>query len=316
MARIREMGFRPIEFMEYFAPDSTRYKFDTHSKFLMSEEGFGMPPINYISQQAPLQHGVTIYDYRLQQRIIQLVMRANGCNRDEYWSIRAQLLDAIRPNRQFTGLFELGTLRKIFRDGDKRDIHVMVEQGPSFAPGGRGWDEYGITDTIRFIAPDPTFFDPEIVEVSWETEVSDHLIFPFTFDGTDMIFTDDVDSIAFSITYTGTWISYPTIILRGPISGPVITNATTGKVIDLSTYDIVGGEEVTITLEFGNKTVTSSVSGNIIGDVASTSDLATFGIVPDPSAPDGVNDITVEGDDIVPGQSNVIIRYYTRYIGI
>lgn len=315
--RYRPMTYRPIEFTEYYAPDGTKFRFDNHYRFFMSGEGYGMPGLDYISQKAPLQHGETIYDYRLQPRIIQLSMRENACNRQGYWDSRANLLNILRPNRQYLNQFELGVLRKILPNGNKRDIKAIIQEGPAFPAGDGGrWDAHAITETLRFICPDPTFYDPTLDEVYYMTTSDAHFVLPFEFDGGDIVFADRAEIISVNVSYTGTWISYPVITIVGPINAIVITNESTGEVISMAAYNILDGEEVTIDLSFGYKTVTSSINGNILGYVSPGSDLATFGIVPDPTVPGGVNVISVTGSGTTPGITNLIVRYYTRYIGI
>ena len=63
------------EFTQYTAPDGEVYRFNIHDQFVLSETGMGMPIVRPISQSGPLQHGETIYDYRLEPRTIQLIMR-------------------------------------------------------------------------------------------------------------------------------------------------------------------------------------------------------------------------------------------------
>ena len=210
----RPVTFKPIEFIEYYSPDGQKFRFDNHYRFLMSEEGYGMPSIDYISQKAPLQHGETMYDYRLQPRIIQLLMRENACDRQGYWDARANLLNMLRPNRQFLNQFELGVLRKILPDGSKRDIKCLIQEGPAFPSGDLGrWDKRAVMDTLRFICPDPTFYSPTLQEIGWASVDSSHLVLPFTFDGSDIVFSDVLDNIVLKITYTLTWIYYNIITI-------------------------------------------------------------------------------------------------------
>lgn len=293
-------------------------------KFLLSFTGEGMPPIEYINQSGPFQHGETLIDYRLQRRIIQLIHRSNGdpCERRTgYWSIRGEILNALRPNRQRVNEFCLGRLRKEFPDGSTRDIDVIVQQGPIFAPRNLGqWDEWSFTETIRFIAPDPTFYDPEEQSLDFtlpsfaglifyeDPDYDDHLTFPIVF-GADAI------SGTATITYTGTWLTYPEIVITGPLNNPLIENTTTDEKIELD-YDVPTGQTVTIRLPYGNKTVIDSTGVNRIGTVTTDSDLATFHIAPDPEAPDGINVIEAGGDGGLLGSSQITIRYFTRYIGI
>lgn len=312
-------------------PDMTYvYSFDDRDTFFLYDfTGWGMPSIDYITQQGTYQHGQTVLDYRLQPRTIQLTHRKLGNCRQNYWDNRYMLVDRLRPNFQLANTFEPGRLRKILPDGSIRDIRVLIEQGPAFAPRSvDSWDEYAFTETLRFIAHNPIIFNPAVNTASWVLGSLDNLIFwEFTTWDNRLVFEgDDLDSggIWFgegsigdiiNVNYTGTWLSYPTIIITGPINVPSITNNTTSETIELN-YNVAPGEVVTINLEYGQKTVTNQLGTNLIGTVTTTSDLATFHIAPNPEAPLGVNQLVAYGDAAVLGQTEVRIEWYTQYIGI
>lgn len=308
-------NLRLVEFSEYISPDGERYYFDARRvKGAMSFLGDGMPPIEYISQRGPFQHGETIYDYRLNPRVIQFVHYSRGKDRHRYWDKRSEIMNLLRPNRQTAGNFSLGTLRKYMIDGTLRDIDVMIEQGPLFESMNSGrWDEFGFLETLRFIAPDPTFYDPSQGTLTWalgiaQTDIEFPIEFPIDF--SESLISGETNTI----TYLGTWLSYPEIVITGPISGFNIENTDTGKYIQLN-YLIQAGETVTISLAYGNKTVSSDVRGNIIGAVTTDSDLSEFAIVPDPEASGGVNTFEVNGAS-ADNNTQVVLNYYTRYIGI
>lgn len=316
----RPSGFTPAEFTEYYSPDGQLFRFENSlTRFLMTETGLGMPPIKYITQTGPFQHGESIFDYRLQPRVIQLLIRERACSRAGYWANRANILNLLRPNRQLANSWELGTLVKKFKDGSKRAIKVLIEQGPEFAARDTSkWDEWAFTEALRFIAPDPTFYDPTpgSVVFSYSVEEPAQIILPFSFSASSVIFSGGLYlTLGGVINYPGTWLAYPTITLIGPINDPIITNVTTGRVLQMN-YHVAALEVVTINLEYGYKTAISSINGNIIGYFTGTSDIAEFAIEPDPVAPLGVNTIEVSGDEFVPGQTSVTISYNTRYIGI
>jgi len=305
-----------LEFTEYHSPDGEIYHFDTHELFLLSSTGMGLSPVKYLQQRGPFQHGSTIYDYRLEQRIIQLVHRAQGCSRDEYWEKRGELVDLLRPNRQLINTFNLGKLRKIFEDGSMRDIDVFIEQGPIFTPRDTSrWDEWAFTETLRFIAPDPTFYNPTQQSQVWTWVAGDELVFPFTFEGDMLVFLETFLSKTETVTYAGTWLAYPSFTIVGPADGFTIENQTTDEKLEYIRF-VNAGETITISLEYGNKSIESSVYGNVIGYLSSDSDLATFHLAPDPEATDGENNINIFIGSGVDGTTAVTMNWYTRYIGI
>ena len=303
-----------LEFDQYISPDGEIYQFSNkQDKFIFPIDGLGMAPIRYVTQRGPYQHGVTMLDYFLEPRIVQVRHRRTSCSRTDLWDARFDLLDAVRPNRQAINSLEPGVLRKIMPDGTQRDINVIVQAGPSYDSDLRnGWDEWAIDDIIRFVAHDPTFFDPTQVETIFNFSTFEELVFPAEFPISFFASTfDETDTIE----YDGSWLSYPEIIMTGPMNNPIITNTTTGEKIELD-YNIAAGEIVTITTEYGNKAITNADGDNLIGTLTTDSDLATFHIAPDPEATDGENEIRVQGAGADSAVTQMVVKYYTRYIGI
>ena len=351
-------GATEIEFDQYIPPDvavnddgtialanqAKVYRFNNQDdQFSQSFTGMGLPPIEYITQKGPFQHGQTVLDFRLQTRLIQYIHRRQGCSRDDYWSNRADLINFIRPNRQPANTFKPGRLRKIQPDGTKRDINALIVLGPVFeARSLDKWDEWAFTEAIRFRCDDPVFFDPALQSAIWTLSNLENLIFygealgipgvipdsPGPPDWTDrLIFVgDELDSggiwfgedslyQVLDVTYAGTWFSFPIIYLVGPINQPQVHNLTLGLKIEL-TYDIPAGDEVVLDLSFGNKTVIDNHGTNLIGTVTTDSNLGSFRLAPDPEVTGGVNQLQVIGDDAVIGETEVRIEWFTRYIGI
>lgn len=331
-----------VEYSFYIPPDVTInsdgtiddmtevYEFDDRVKlFENSFTGYGMPGISYITQRGPFQHGESVLDYRLEPRIIQLVHRRRGQCRQGYWDNRSDLINFIRPNRQLANSFERGRLRRILPNGTIRDLYVLIQGGPKFNARSTGeWDEFDFQESLRFVAHDPILFDPVLNTASWVLESTENLIFYEAVNWEDrLVFVgDDLDSggiwfggssigDALNVTYNGTWLAYPTIIITGPLSTPRIFNNTTDEKIQLD-YDVSAGETVTVNLEYGIKTVENNFGTNLIGTVSTDSDVSTFHIAPDPEATGGVNELVVFGDDAVVGVTEVRITYNERYIGI
>lgn len=315
-----------IEFDYYIPPSVTVdtdgsvdmdevYNFDDNDEFfLMSFTGWGMPPISYTTQSGPYQHGETLLDFRLQPREIQLMHRRNACDRTDYWSNRADILEKLRPNHQLVNTINPGRLRKILPDGSIRDVKAIVNGGMVFkARDQNNWDEYAIAETIRFICHDPIVFNPVQKSASWAafTPVS-YLVFPITF---PILFNvSGFINESISVTYAGTWLAYPTITIRGPLDAPVIYNDSTGEKIEFD-YNIPDGSVVVIDLAYGKKTVIEDGGTNRIGTITTDSDLGTFHIAPDPEVSGGVNVFTVVGTNGTVDTS-VSMTWYDNYIGI
>jgi hypothetical protein len=315
---------RQIEWSYYIPPDVTVatdgtiadwtnvYSFDDREdRFEFSFTGWGMPPIDYITQQGPFQDGVSLLDYRLKPRVVQLTHRRVGGCRDSYWDMRSDLVNILRMNRGSSGL-ERGRLRRVLPDGSKRDLYVVIEQGPRFeARDPEEWDEWSIFETLRFIAHDPIIFNPAQQSASWTISETSELIFPIEF---PIIFGAAIINNELDVTYNGTWLTHPTITITGPLYGPIIQNNSTDEEIVIN-YDVEPGDTLTLDLNYGVKTVEDADGTNRIGTVTPDSDLATFHIAPAPQVSGGVNTLKVIGGN-ADDNTAVAITWYDKYIGI
>lgn len=299
-----------IESDYYVTPDGEEFLLTgPGTRVVYSWEGEGLPPIDYITQRGPFQHGETPLNYFLRPRILQAIIRHSYCDREAYWTGRNNLLSYLRPNRQLTTTLTPGKIRKRLANGERRDIDVFILEGPGFAARTNGrWDETAYTETLRFIAHNPVWYDPVQRSSSFSSPVSE-LVFPITFPITFGAF-----EVSGTITYVGTWNEYPVITVNGPISNFTIRNVTTDEDINISA-SISAGQSIIIDLRYGVKTITRNDGTNLIGTLSSDSDLASWHLAPDPEAAGGVNDILISGGS-ADSNTSILVDYYRRYIGI
>lgn len=260
-----------------------------------------MPPIEYVTQRGPFQHGQSVKDFFLQPRTIQVVIRKNGINRADFWNIRHALLDIMRPGRG--GGHAPGIYRKYLANGGIRELEVYASEGPGFpAHDPNSWDQWSVQDTIRFTAYDPVARDPRVQSIAF---VSSGVVgaFPITFPWQIASF----GSGAQSINYDGTWLTYPTVVMNGPLTGPVLSNLTTQEKLQLN-YTIPSGRTATIDLAYGRKTATLDDGTNLIGYVSTDSDVASFHLEP------GVNTFQVIATG-TSAASSIVVQYFKRFIG-
>lgn len=285
---------------------------DGRTRTVLQSSGEGTPPTEYLTSAGPLQDGSTLRGFRLRPRTLIYLIRWQGCSRDQYQTMRAALMNVVRPNQASPfGTLALLTLRKRLNSGVQRAIDVVIADGPGFQPVS-GWDGFGFTETLRFTALDPTWYDPTQAVVTVIPTTSDNLVFPITF---PIVFGSGVVSGSQTITYTGTWPTFPIITIDGPIAGPSIINVTTGEELTLSSYTVAAGERVTFNLAYGVKSVTNNFGANLISYLSPTSDLATWHLEPSPGAPGGRNQISFAGNGAT-GATAFGIRYNARYFGI
>lgn len=115
-----------------------------------------------------------------------------------------------------------------------------------------------------------------------------------------------------SIAYAGDVDSYPVITITGPLANPVITNITTGDVLDFTGGTVGTAEIWIIDTRYGRKSALSGTT-SVASYLSEDSDLSTFRLVPDPLATGGTNTIAVESTNAGTA-SSVVISYYNRYL--
>lgn len=271
--------------------------------YVMQEDGFGMAPLEYVTQRGPQQHGETVLAMWLRPRTIDLIVRKNGCSRSEFWSIRQTLMNIMRPNRMPTPT--PGILRKYMADGRVREWFVYTTGGLSLSSHDPNqWDEYSVRDSIRFTCFDPVARDPTPKSATF---ISSGTVatFPLTFPLTIAAITPGAGMNTMSF---GTWDTYPTIVINGPASGVIISNLTTDERIELS-YPIPSGRVVTVDLAYGRKSVVLDDGTNLIGYLTPESDIGTFHLKP------GSNNIQVYASG-TSSITSTTLTWYDKDIGV
>lgn len=286
----------------YLGPDAVSLT-DGNPFYLIDHSGLGVPPVKRIEQVTPLQHGTTDRGYHMDARDIVLMLQIWGEDEADFYEKRAKAVKLFLPTAAE------GYLLIIFDDGSQYLINGYIIGGVEFGGNNRAF----LTQTIPLVihCPDPTFW-------SWQGSIvcdfdiggssTDACTIPATIPmavGSSSINTSQ------DITYYGTADSYPTIAVTGPIANLYIENTLTGEALDFTGTTIAAGEQVTIDLRRGAKTVTDTTSGaNKISYLAKGSDLTTFKI-----AAQKQNTIQIWGSSVTDATS-VRIRITQRFIGI
>lgn len=288
--------------------DGNELFFTDHDFVLRAYGNLGAPPTNFITRQGYKQNGVTEVDYLLQPRTISIdLWRSPACDRQTYWDNRLALLEFLRPNRNGPITFTIRT-----PDNDFRSIVVRADPGMVF-PANPNNNDWALQEQFDFTAFDPTFFatDQTVTVLTAASQLQ--LVFPITFPIT--FGTSDEFLTTGTITYAGTWKTYPIITLTGPYTRAVIQNLETGINLFMSVA-ILTGEQRIIDLTPGAQSITDASGNNKFSDLGAGSNLIEFAIFPDPEVTDGQQEITVQLVDGVNGVSGASIAYYERYFGI
>jgi len=213
------------------------------------------------------------------------------------------------------------------RNRSARDLQVLLEQGPTFDEQiGAYRHPSGYREALRFVAHDPVWTSDTQQTQSWAiaTALGD-LVFDLAgawfgaMPGVGRwLFAPSYVGETVNIVYWGTWPAKPLIVINGPATNPAIINSTVGVQLNLS-YAVAAGE--TVTIDTQALTATNNAGTNLLPYLSG--DLATFELTPSPQGatlpgyPDGrVNVVNVSFSDGVGGQSEAVLYWYNRYIGI
>lgn len=314
------MRSRLVEKYQYITADGVVYDLqDPPNRHIMFYEGDGLPYATYDTRSGPFQHGESVNSYRLKPRTIDVVIRHNGCSREEYLTNRVGLNNVLRHSRTYDNSPDPGVLRRTFYDGRVRDLSVFLARPPIYT-WSNDWDSFNIQETLQFTAYNPVLFDPEQQAESSSSLLTDppvttSLWFPRAFPITFSTIEDVIATDAFTVTYAGDWEEYPFIEIVGPGTDFSIQHVDTGDLIKLEGYSINSNESVFINLAYGEKTIINNFGESLLGYVSDDSNLTKFRILPDPQLSGGVNHFlaSVSFADVT---TRCIIKYYNRYESI
>lgn len=287
---------------------NTTYALSDRNPFdVVTVTGIGIAPARRITQRGPLQQGETDIGYRLDPRSINLVLALRTASLAATDAARLTLAYIFGPRQS-----EAVKLRCTRDDGQVRQIDCRAV----------GMVDMPITDEdrigkfqrvgVQLIASDPNWYDP--VPNSPTAIVNQGAWFvpfevPFEL-GTAAVMNESI-----TLAYTGTFDEYPTITIIGPLEDPVITNTTTGDVLDFTGAVLGVGEYYIIDLRYGVKTVTEDDGTNQIAALTPGSDLATWRLASILETGNGVNAITFEANTAGSG-AGISFVYSNRYVSL
>lgn len=105
--------------------------------------------------------------------------------------------------------------------------------------------------------------------------------------------------------------AYPYLQVFGPVTGPVITNETTGAVIDLTGITLSSSDVLTLDLRTGAKTVTNATGIDYLGSATTVPvGIAGFSLAPAPIATGGTNYLVLSGGSV--GNNAYITAQHTN----
>ncbi len=287
-------------------PNSYNLTDGTYSWRVM-DDNLASPPVRRLEERGPLQHGVTDVGFRLDPRVFTLTLVLVGDTMSALNTLRKNLINIFKPLSS-TPI----KLNYALDNGDVRQIDCYL--AGSLNMGGQGLNGYySQTVAVQLKAPDPTFYDPTGVSINYGITTSGGTgSIPMAIP--QIVGSPTVNQTT-AISYTGTWPVNPTIIIKGPLTNPVITNLTTNEKLDLTGAVLISSDTYTIDTRYGYKTIKDQAGVNKISLLSSDSNLATFHLDVDPVAPSGINNIKVVGS-AAGASTQVYLQFNTRYIGL
>lgn len=303
-------------------------------KFAESGQSIDSGLLEYGDLRGPWQDGSTITFLRLGERRIGAIISRVNCTREEYWSMRARLIDNLRPNRWTGGPWarpEPGTLRKILPGGaDYRDLFVFLDrlEIPAEEPTEVDVGRINFMATVEWRCADPLYYGPSSM-ASVGLAAAGGLRFPACFwlaavrpatwptpmppyPTNRWLFGGQAYYGSVVLTNPGTWHAWPIVTATGPVTYLSVSNTTTNESISF-VGSVPGGTTLTIDLSYGQKRAYDSngidYSGYLDGDVGE------FHIACAPEAAGGQNllNLTIAGGDAA---TVLTVAFRPPYIGI
>lgn len=301
---------KPDMRLELTTPDGETFELHTPpSKFVTNMRGWGMSPRITDTVRYPNVMGERPLAVKLDVREVSLTIMYPGCSLSQLWNHKGTLLDFLRENRTPINNIQPSRLTMYYREDGvykARALDVFFNDGLVFVPPGTSGNQYTIVEESSFTAYNPVVYDPTIQSFPLTT-FSSSLILPMTFP-----FTLGTHKASGTLTYTGTWESYPIIEVTGPAKNFSILNVTADKRLNYW-GEVASDETVTFDLRDNIKTVTNNYGADVISRVSGN--INTFVIQVSPLATGGNNAFEVYSEVYGP-VTRFDITYYNRYRGV
>ncbi|MCA9980506.1 MAG: hypothetical protein KDD89_06730, partial [Anaerolineales bacterium] len=298
-----------VEFVSFITPDGVEYPIFGGRRSLLSWEGMGMPPVRYLEERGTFQNGVTVRDYRVDQRTITVQQFERGLCREDFYCSVGNLIEAIRPNRDSNK--GAGQLLVVLKNGAQRTIKARYYDGVRADWGNEPILDSDMLESITFYCEEP-FWDDVEREIVGAGVIDVGSCLPICLPA---CFGSDIINAEVELVYTGTWDGDRlTIYINGPALAPTVANLTTGQQIKLN-YNVASGETILIEIDPQSQRIVSSTAGVLPpGIIDNVSDLVTFYLATRGNlTADGTNIMQITASGGVAGQTSVQVEYTIRH---
>ncbi|WP_368657626.1 phage tail domain-containing protein [Metabacillus halosaccharovorans] len=281
--------------MYWIDSNGTEYELnDVDFRVLDGMNGRFMPPISFIEEEVPFQHGTKLRQVKVNARDVDIPLYIET-------NSPLELRKTIRNTlKMFNPLKGDGKLRSIAPDGSQRELYCRYSTGLEGNEDNDSKGTYWQKVILVFRAFDPYWYDT-ITRVETFTTGKPATFFPF-FPlrlSSSSVFADA------TIDNTGDVETYPEWIIQGPGENIVIRNQTTRDAIFLATF-LQEGESIIIDTHPKRKTVKKGDGSNLFAAQTEESSLWPL--------QEGINNIRIEMGNATSA-SSVQISYRNRYWG-
>lgn len=243
--------------------------------------------------------GVTVQSISAKAAEITLGLLVEASSETEFRARRRALIRRMRPRRR--GVIVPGTLSFLFPDGERRSIDCYAIDGLAGDESNDARFAHSWRLALKLFGPDAWWYgDVKTLKVGLGAPTPFFPFFPLQLSSSVVQGSFTVD-----LTETDTE-TFPVWTITGPGSSLVLTNETTGKVIEVNAA-IDSGEIMVINTQSGQQSVRLGDGTNLMEFVAS--DPALWSLI------DDVNEVTAS----LPGatsESRIVGAYVPRYSGI
>lgn len=272
---------------------------------LKAHDGWGAVPSHLITTRGPLQHGVSVLDYRMDPRVGVLVFQPKTNKSADMYSLRQQFLNLFAPgnNSKLRFYLSTGTWEISCRYLDSLTLPWSADDGWApklglqlFCPDGYFYDPAGEAVAFALGAGSGSFVVPVVVPISvGASDINQSQ--PVQYRG-------NIDSVIDKIR------------IDGPVTNPILRNLTTGEKLDFTGHTIDVNHYYEIDPRYGYQTVMYDGITDITNYLTNDSDLATFHLK---AATDGssllTNTFQFTGS-AANGNTKVNLTYYRKRSGI
>jgi phage-related protein len=280
-----------------------------HFRFLAGRSNHLMPSYDYISTRVPAEHGERLRRVYINKRTVDIPILIKA---DSFTNLR-------KKQHELSLLLDSSSLedegRLIFKDRNSPTLtnpdsvtagtqpyrYLNCVYSGGFSGNELGNDEFVVWSkhVISFDAFDPFYYNYRGDNIEFSASTSGSALLPF------MPLSLALSGISDAVTVENYGYDvFPTFVLEGPFSYVKIENLTTDKYTTLN-YSAVTGETITIDTRVGQKSVTSSIAGNIIMSLETTS---SFWLI---QTGDNELRVSAAGDD---ANTTVTVKYTPRFL--